>query len=104
MITLLPKAGKPNNECENLRPISLLNADLKVLCKILAIRVEGIIPKIIGKDQNGFLHGRQGFHNVRRILNILHNQKGAPDTALLSVDAEKAFDRVLALERIFVDG
>ena len=55
MITHLPKAGKPNNKCENMRPISILNADLKVLCKILARRVEEIIQTIIGKDQCGFI-------------------------------------------------
>lgn len=94
MITLILKPGKASTKHDSYRPISLLNSDAKIIAKVLAMRLEKVLPAIINGNQNGFVQNRQGFHNVRRVLNIIHECEESPDTAILSLDAEKAFDRV----------
>lgn len=94
MITLILKPGKSPTERSSYRPISLINCDTKILCKALAKRLELYIPHLIHNDQNGFVPKRQGFHNIRRVLNIIHAKYDAKDTAVLSLDARQAFDRI----------
>lgn len=94
MITLILKPDKPPTECGSYRPISLLNSDSKIIAKALAMRRENVLPHVIHADQNCFVKNRLGFHNVRRVLNLVHVCEESPDTAILSLDVEKAFDRV----------
>ena len=94
LIMNILKPGKPPSTCESYRPISLLNADAKLIAKVIAKRLDNLLPSLIHVDQNGFVRGRQAFQNLRRVLNVVHNEKERPDAAILSLDAEKAFDRV----------
>ena len=57
-ITLIPKGDIHLTDLKNWRPISLLNVDYKLLSKLLAKRMEQLLPKLIHTDQTGFISGR----------------------------------------------
>lgn len=65
-ISVILKKGKPPDNCASYRPIALLNPDLKLLSKILALRLEKVLPFIIKEDQTGFVKGRKSSDNIRK--------------------------------------
>ena len=70
IISLIPKQkDKDTSLLENLRPIPLLNVHYKILTKIIAKRLEKLLPKIINPDQTGYVKGRyiHGGENVSLI-------------------------------------
>lgn len=94
-ISLILKKHKDPLQCSNYHPISLLCTDVKLLAKALARRLDPLLPTIISPDQTGFIKHRHYFHNVRHLFKILYTvpHKKIPEL-VISMDAEKAFDRV----------
>ena len=94
-ITVLLKKDKDPLSCSSFRPISLLDFDYKIITKLLAIRLNTLLPKIIKADQTGFIRDRYSSDNIRRLFDII-DQVNAQKTPVLlaSLDAEKAFDRM----------
>ena len=75
----------------NWRPISLTNADYKIISKALALRLKNVLPKIINQNQAGFVKGRKTSELIREMDNIIETEKLNPtsESLALSIDYSK---------------
>ena len=95
LINLIPKKDKNPLVLKNWRPISLLNADYKLIAKVIATRIKACLNDIIHRNQTGFLKDRFIGENIIKAISIIEYAESEDIPALLMfVDYEKAFDTV----------
>lgn len=80
---------------EEFRPINLCNSIFKILSKVLALRLQHILPFIISPQQNGFLAGRKILDSILSVHeNIHYLSVNKQASFILKLDLLKAYDRV----------
>lgn len=97
LTVLIPKKmdGTIRREVRDYRPISLLTTDYKILAKILARRLQLVLPEVIGKHQVYGCKGRnitRHLHIMRTIWETASGTKAS--VAVMQADLSQAFDRV----------
>jgi len=94
VLSLIPKKG---DLCllKNWRPVAVLCSDYKILSKCLANRLKGVLDVLVQKDQTYCVPKRSIYDNLFLMRDIM-DYAGIynVDFGLLSLDQEKAFDRV----------
>ena len=82
-------------DTKNWRPISLLNVDYKIATRTISGCLLAVLSSIIGPDQTCGVPGRTISSNLFLIRDLLeYVEREDIPLALLSLDQEKAFDRV----------
>lgn len=95
IIILIPKVRKPKSFSE-FRPITLLNADYKIIMKVLANRLRTAIGQVVGDGQTCAVPGRNITHavTVLRDAILYYERYPVKQAAILSIDFKAAFDSV----------
>ena len=95
VLNLIPKGSKDPRLLKNLRPISLLNCDYKIIEKAIANRMVPALQEVIHNDQKGFLPERRISANIRKVIDVMMAaQEHEEQWCLLSCDFLKCFNRI----------
>ena len=95
LITLIQKPGKDVRYLNAWRPISLINVDAKLISKVLAKRINQVLPLLRSEEQSAFVSGRYIGEPIRLISDILHETESRKIPGLLfAADFQSAFDSI----------
>ena len=95
VLNLIPKSNRDTRLLKNLRPITLLNSDYKLIDKCIAKRLDSVLGEIINSDQTGFMKKRRISVNIRKFFDLIsYCERNDIDAIVLSIDFMKCFDLI----------
>ena len=95
VITCLPKSGKPRENIQNWRPLSMLSVVYKICSAAIANRIKPLLNKIVDTTQCGFIQGRYIGECTRLVYDILNYTETLQIPGMLVlIDFQKAFDSI----------
>eukprot|EP00253_Pinus_taeda_P003328 PITA_03328 len=93
-LALIPKETRPTT-FSRFRPISLCNTSYKIFAKIIASRLQPLLPSLISENQGGFLSNRQIHDSIILVQEAIHSSISRQEKGfVLKLDLANAFDRV----------
>lgn len=93
-IALIPKSPSPSS-ISDYRPISLIGSIYKLISKVLAIRLQSIMPSILSENQFAFTTGRQISDCILVTNEVVDAmKKNRQGGILLKLDFAKAYDNM----------
>ena len=93
-ISLIPKIPGAS-EMKDFRPISLVGSLYKIIVKVLANRLKGVLNKVISKTQSAFIKGRQILDLILIANESLDSRRRSGEPSILcKMDVEKAYNHV----------
>ena len=93
-ILLIPKFLRAS-EMKDFRPISLVGGLYKIIAKVLANRLKGVLKKVISKSQSAFIKRRQILDPIFIANECLDSRLRSKEPGILcKMDVEKAYNHV----------
>ena len=93
-LVLLPKGAGSPHDPGAWRPITLLNADYKILAAVLSSRMQAVLPDLINLRQTCPVPGRAIYTLTALTRDVLeYSRTRRANGLLVSLDQDKAFDR-----------
>ena len=94
LIKLIPKVASPTSFGQ-WRPISLMGGLYKIFTKVIANRLQKVLPSIIHPMQYGFIAGRDILHNILNVQMVVdYAKESKQEIVMIQLDIEKAYDHV----------